>query len=302
MKRRGVVLAAAIIGLLTFGGAGASAADPVIAAAGDIACDPNSSNFNWGWGTSSRCRQRYTSDLLVNAGLARVLALGDEQYYDGALWKFQKSYDASWGRVKAITRPVPGNHEYDTWGASGYFDYFGSLAGARDKGYYSFDVGAWHIIALNSNCSRVSCAVGSRQETWLRADLAAHPNKCVLAFWHHPRYGSGYTSHSSVSPFWKALYAYRADVVLAGHAHFYERFARLTGSGTADSTTGIRSFIVGTGGASHQSATPVHQYSKALNTTTYGVLKLTLHPTSYTWRFVPEAGKTYTDSGWEACR
>jgi hypothetical protein len=159
-------------------------ADPVIAAAGDIACDPGSSSFNGGAGTADACRQMATSDLLVGRGLAAVLPLGDIQYEDGPLSKFGQSYDPSWGRVKSITRPAVGNHEYGVSEAAGYFDYFGAAAGERGKGWYSYDVGAWHLVALNSNCDEVGgCDEGSPQEQWLRQDLAAHP-ACTLAYWH----------------------------------------------------------------------------------------------------------------------
>ncbi|MEO6654122.1 MAG: DNRLRE domain-containing protein, partial [Ilumatobacteraceae bacterium] len=165
--------------------------DPQIAAAGDIACDPASGSFNGGLGTSLACRQKYTSDLMVGKGFDSVLTLGDMQYDSGAYNAFVNSYDLSWGRLKSITKPVPGNHEYNTSGAAGYYQYWGALAGGTTQGYYSYDIGAWHLVALNSNCGVVSCAGGSVQETWLRADLAAHPDKCTLVYWHHPRFSSG---------------------------------------------------------------------------------------------------------------
>ena len=169
-------------------------ADPVIAAAGDIACDPADPGYNGGAGTSTRCRQRATSDLLVGAGLAAVLPLGDIQYDSPTASRINAVYAPSWGRVKSISRPVLGNHD---GAGSAYFDYFNGAgaangpAGPRGRGYYSYDIGAWHLVALNSNCTRVSCGAGSIQERWLRADLAAHPTGCTLAYWHHPRYSSG---------------------------------------------------------------------------------------------------------------
>jgi hypothetical protein len=177
----------------------AEASDPVIAAAGDIACDPSISTFHNGNGSSTSCREKYTSNLLVGTGLTAVLALGDTQYECGGYDAFLKSYDPSWGRVLSMTHPALGNHEYLTSGgtdcasgAAGYFDYFGSSAGSPGKGYYSFDIGAWHIIALNSNCSKVGgCGSGSPQYNWLKSDLAAHSNLCTLAFWHHPLFSSG---------------------------------------------------------------------------------------------------------------
>ena len=219
------------------------AADPVIAAAGDIACSSSSSNYNGGNGTADKCRQRYTSDLLVNAGLAAVLPLGDTQYESASLSGLNNSYHPTWGRVKSITRPAPGNHEYKTAGAAGYFDYFNGVgqatgpAGDRTKGYYSFNVGTWHLIALNStdHCTIVPCGVGSAQETWLKADLAANADKyCTLAYWHDPRFNSGHDGNADeMAPLFQALYNADADVVLGGHAHDYERFAPQNPSGAA---------------------------------------------------------------------
>ncbi len=295
---------------VTFTADPSAPADPIIAAAGDIACDPASSSFNGGYGSSSSCRQKYTSDLLLS-GVDRVLTLGDNQYENGALTKFRSSYDKSWGRVKSITRPAIGNHEYYVSGASGYFDYFNGTgvttgpAGSRGKGYYSYDVGSWHVIALNSNCSRMGsggCAAGSAQEKWLRADLAANPRKCTLAYWHHPRYSSGsHGNNTAVNPLWKALYAAGADVVLSGHDHDYERFAPQNPYSGADAARGIRQFVVGVGGKGHYQFSSVKPNSQVRNGKTFGVLKLTLRPASYDWRFVPEAGKTFTDSGSTAC-
>jgi hypothetical protein len=285
-------------------------ADPVIAAAGDIACAPSSSNFNNGLGTATKCRARYTSDLLVNAGLSGVLALGDEQYDTAKYSSFLGSYDKSWGRVKATTYPAPGNHEYMTTGAAGYFDYFNGTgiatgrAGDRSKGYYSFNIGSWHLIALNSSdhCTIVACGKGSQQELWLKADLASHPASCTLAFWHHPRFNSGHDSNADfMQPLFQDLYAANADVVLGGHAHDYERFAPQNPNGTLDRARGIRQFVVGTGGAFFTAMGSAKPNSEVRNSSTYGVLKLTLHPASYDWRFVSEAGKSFTDSGSNAC-
>ena len=240
---------------------------------------------------------------MLQAGLTTVLVLGDVQYEDGALAKYLQSYDPSWGRLKNITRPAVGNHEYLTAGAAGYYSYFGAAAGSPTKGYYSYDVGAWHIIALNSNCSQVGgCGAGSTQEQWLKADLAAHPNACTLAYWHHPRFSSGqHGSNTSYDAFWRALYAAGADIVLNGHDHDYERFALQNPSGAAD-PNGIQQFVVGTGGKNHYTITSVKPNSVVRNTDTYGFLRLTLHSTSYDWQFVPEPGKTFTDSGTLNCR
>src|SRR3954447_5185602 len=266
-RRRLCALAVAIAVLAA--PSSASAAAPVIAAAGDIACDPAGSFFNGGAGDSTHCRQKATSDLLTGGSYAQVLPLGDTQYENGDLAKFQASYDPSWGRVKSISRPAVGNHEYDTASAAGYFDYFngaGNLsgpAGDRGKGYYSFDVflpsGArWHIVALNSECGASSagtagqagaCDAASPQEQWLRADLAANPASCTLPSGHHPLFSSGGIGNNPVmQQIWTDLYDAGADVVLNGHDHNYERFAPHEPDGTAGATYGIREFVVGPGG------------------------------------------------------
>jgi hypothetical protein len=290
----------------------AAAADPVIAAAGDIACDPTSSGYNGGAGTSGACRQRYVSDLLVAMNPAAVLALGDNQYYCGGLSAFQQVYDPTWGRLKANTYPVVGNHEYltsggtgcssENAGAAGYFDYFGSAAGQRGKGWYSFDVGNWHLIAINSNCGDVGgCSASSAQGQWLAADLASHQNLCTLAYWHIPLFSSGGRAASNTRSIWQQLSDAGADVAFTGHDHIYERFARQTSTGTRDDRAGIREFVVGTGGANHTSLSTTAANSEVRNATTFGVVKLTLHPDSYDWQFVREGSGTFSDSGSETC-
>ena len=232
-----------------------------------------------------------------------MLALGDLQYEDGAFSKFGASYDPSWGRVKAITHPAVGNHEYGTSGAAGYFQYFGAAAGDPTTGYYSFDVGAWHLVALNSNCAQVGgCGAGSAQEQWLRADLSAHSaGSCTLAFWHHPRFSSGeHGSDATYTAFWQALYDANADVVLVGHDHDYERFAPQTASGALDTAQGIREFVVGTGGKEQRSFATIRANSEARSVTSAGVLELTLDAAGYGWRFIPAVG-TFTDAGTAAC-
>jgi hypothetical protein len=290
--------------------------DPEVAAAGDIACDPGNTSFNGGAGTSSNCRQRATSDLLVGTGLTAVLPLGDNQNYCGSLTAYRQSYDPTWGRVKAISHPVPGNHEYLTSGggsrggtgcdssnagAAGYFAYWGAAAGQPDQGYYSYDIGSWHVVALNTNCSSAGgCSASSPQGVWLKADLAATARPCILATFHIPLFSSGGRASPNARPLWDQLYAAHADVVLDGHDHIYERFAPQSPTGAAD-PAGIREFIVGTGGENHTSIASVAANSEVRNTDTYGVLRLTLHNGSYAWRFVPEAGKTFTDTGTGTC-
>jgi hypothetical protein len=287
----------------------ASAADPVIAAAGDIACDSTNASFNGGAGTASACRQRAVSDLLVGQPIAAVLTLGDHQYENDAYAAYVRVFEPTWGRLKSLIHPVIGNREYTTPGAAGYFDYFngpGVLtgpAGERTKAYYSYDVGTWHVIALNSNCSQVGgCSTTSPQTTWLRSDLAARPSPCTLAYFHHPRFTSGTPgNNTAVQPLWQALYNANADVVLNGHAHGYERFAPLTPVGTLDNARGIRQFVVGTGGRSHQTFISSQPNTEVRNNTTFGALTVALHPTSYDWQFNPERGATFTDRGSALC-
>jgi hypothetical protein len=273
-----------------------------IAAAGDIACDPASSSYEGGAGTDDDCRQAATSDLLVGAGYAAVLALGDLQYENGAADAFLESYDPTWGRVKSVTAPVPGNHEYRTGGAAGYFSYFGARAGDPDKGYYSFDLAGWHLVALNSNCSKVGgCGAGSPQERWLRRDLAASTPRCTLAFWHHPRFSSGWHGgRDAYAAFWQALYDAGADVVLVGHDHDYERFAPQDGFGRRDLARGVREFVVGTGGKKLRGMSGLEPNSEAHDGSTFGVLELTLGRSAYAWRFRPADG-SFADGGSYRC-
>jgi len=285
-----------------------AAGDPTVVAAGDIACDPSAAAYNGGSGTTTDCTAQATASLLNSVDA--VLPLGDEQYGCGGLTAFNQSYDPTWGQQKLITHPVPGNHEYQTSGgtgcapnAAGYFGYFGSSVGTATTGYYSYDIGAWHLVALNSELcfTAPGCAAGSAEEVWLKNDLAAHLTSCTLAYWHEPRfysYGSG--SDATLDPFWQDLYAAQADVVLNGHEHFYERFAQQNPAGQPD-PNGVRQFIVGTGGAGLMSLSTRLATSQASNDRTHGVLKLTLHSGSYDWNLVPQAGQTFTDSGSATC-
>jgi uncharacterized protein YjdB len=236
---------------------------------------------------------------LLDGIAGTVFTAGDNVYDSGTASEFANCYDPTWGRHKARTRPSPGNHDYNTSGATGYYNYFGASAGPSGRGYYSYDLGDWHLVSLNSN---ISMSAGSTQEQWLRADLAANPKRCVLAYWHHPRFSSGsHGSSTSPQPLWQALYDFDADVVIVGHDHNYQRFAPQTPTGVADAARGIRQFVAGMGGRSHYNfGTPIAN-TEAYNTDTDGVLKLTLFADSYTWEFIPVAGKTYTDSGTGSC-
>ena len=219
----------------------------IFAAAGDIACEVGELV------TTNRCHGAAISDRLVaEPDLQGFLALGDLQYVKGTLDQFQRSYDPTFGRIKAITYPVVGNHEYMTKGATGYFSYFGAAAGTAGEGWYSFDVGTdWHVVALNSNCGRVDCVAGSVQEQWLRADLLASERPCTLAFWHHPLFSSGdhHGDDPRLVPLWQALLDDGAELVLNGHEHGYERFAPQD-AGAVRNDLGVRQIVVGTGGRS----------------------------------------------------
>lgn len=274
---------------------------PVIAAVGDIACDPASPNFAEGNGTADGCHQMATSDLVL-AGYAAFLALGDLQYENGTYDAFMASYHPSWGRVKDITHPAPGNHEYNTPDAAGYYQYFGDAAGDPTEGYYSYDIGDWHLVALNSNCDAVPCEAGSEQEQWLRADLAAHPTTCALVYWHHPRFSSGeHGDDERLADLYRAADEGGVDVVLNGHDHHYERFASQDADGNPDPDS-PREFVVGTGGKNHYTATNPVANSEIIETGTFGVLQITLQPDVYEWAFVPEDGATFVDSGSGICR
>jgi hypothetical protein len=231
-----------------------------------------------------------------------VALLGDIAYENGSTADFG-CYDASWGRFKPRTRPAVGNHEYLTAGAAPYFAYFGAAAGNPAKGYYSYKLGAWHVVVLNSNCGNAGgCDAGSPQDRWLRRDLVRHRTRCTLAYWHHALFSSGqHGSNTYMRRIWGDLYRAGADVVLNGHDHDYERFAPQTPSGTLDPRRGIREFVVGTGGKNHYSIGPPIANARMQNDTAFGILKLTLRPTSYSWHFIPEFGKTFSDSGSTGC-
>jgi hypothetical protein len=239
-----------------------AAPDPVIAAAGDIACDPAADG-----GAPARCDQAATAAQIVALKPVAVLALGDQQYEKNTASAYASVFDKSWGQFKDLIHPTIGNHEYLTPDAAGYFGYFGAAAGDPTQGYYSWNLGAWHIIALNSECSHIGgCRSGSPQETWLKDLVAAH-----------------------------------VDVALAGHNHDYERFPTLDGSGNPD-PAGVQEFVVGTGGKNHYPFKAPAIAGEVRDDTSFGILKMTLHPASYDWEFLPAPGYAFTDSGSMACR
>ncbi|HXU01657.1 MAG TPA: metallophosphoesterase [Polyangia bacterium] len=298
--------AAAVTGADASIAAGHGPDSVVIAAAGDIAC--------------GGCEQGATADLLdqllQSRHIAAVLPLGDEAYASGLLSEFQSFYAPSWGRPEllAITHPIPGNHEYADAQAAGYFDFFdgsgrtSGIAGPRGAGYYSFDVGGWHLIALNTSdeCRWVSCDAGSPQHQWLVADLAAHPSSCTLAFWHHPRFQAGTVSGEAVAaaPLWDALFDAGAEIVLNGHEHGYQQLAPLNKAGEVDAARGIRTFIVGTGGGDYDTTFggPHAAALEAKIVGVHGVLEMTLRRDGYDWRFITVGGDTPDGaSGSAAC-
>jgi acid phosphatase type 7 len=232
-----------------------------------------------------------------------VFTVGDNVYRSGTDAEFEECYQPSWGRHKARTYPSPGNHEYYTANASGYFHYFGAAAGEPGEGYYSYDLGEWHVVALNGMCENVGgCEADSPMVRWLEEDLSANPKTCTLAYWHHPLFSSGYNGNQpKMKPTWDTLYAANVDVVVNGHEHSYERFAPQDPNGVADSERGIREFVVGTGGINLRPFETIEPNSEVRNADAYGVLKLTLRSTSYDWEFVPVAGETFTDSDSGEC-
>jgi acid phosphatase type 7 len=233
-----------------------------------------------------------------------VFTLGDNTYQHGTRKQFRNCYDPTWGKYKKRTRPTAGNHDYHTSVAKPYFDYFGWRAGKPSRGYYSYDRGSWHIVALNSNCKEVGgCGRRSAQGRWLKSDLDRHEAKCTLAYFHEPLFASGNVRNThKVRSFWNKLYNHQADVILSGHAYRYERYARITLSGERSSARGIRQFIVGTGGAPGEfQRGPDDPRVQAKKVGAPGVLKLELGAGFYRWKFVPVVGRNYTDSGRARC-
>jgi len=260
-------------------------APAILAGAGDIA-------------DCSSPGDQATAALLDGVG-GIVFTAGDNAYPFGTADQFATCYGPSWGRHKSRTRPAPGNHEYMRPGAAGYFGYFGEAAGDPALGYYSYDLASWHIVVINSS---VDIKPGSPQELWLRADLASHPTRCTLAYWHYPRFSSGLAGNYSVmQAMWQALYDAGADVVISAHDHDYERFAPQTPSGLPDSVRGIREFVVGTGGKSLVNFDRLRRNSEVRDNSTFGVLLLKLYDDRYEWEFMPTQVGGFTDAGADTC-
>src|SRR5881392_600992 len=239
---------------------------------------------------------------LLGAIPGTVFTAGDAAYDKGTVTQYNTCYQTSWGQYKGRTLPAAGELDYKTANAAGYFGYFGTAAGDPKKGYYSYDLGAWHIVVLNTGSSSlVPFTATSAQVQWLKTDLAAHPARCTLAYWHHPLFDSKDAPYTTVRPLWDALYGAGVDVVVNAHYAFYERFAPQTPAGVADPVQGIREFVVGTGGAEHVNPDHLRANSQVTNGTAWGVLKLTLDAVTYAWEFVPVAGQTFHDSGNGAC-
>ena len=290
-----LVLAVMVATLWASGPAAAQVGgNPVLVGAGDI-------------GSCENTGVAETASLVALAGIdVMVATFGDHAYPTGTDANFAECYDPFWGQFKERTKPSPGNHEYETPGASGYFDYFGKAAGDPGEGYYSYELGSWHIVALNSNCGEgeIRCAPGSPQGRWLKEDLAANDEqKCTLAYFHHPLFTSGSyrPGIERVKRLWEILYASGVDVVLNGHDHNYQRFGPQDPNGKADPEDGIRQFVVGTGGRGHYPILAPIANTEVYNDDTYGVLELTLHPKRYEWEFVPVQGETFSDSGSARC-
>jgi len=267
--------------------------DPVVAAVGDMVCAPGTVV------TATTCQHQAVSDSILAAEPSVFLPLGDNQYQQGSLAQYQSAYQPSFGRLRAVTSPVPGNHEYQTVGAAGYYGFFGTAAGVPSKGYYSQDVGAWHVVALNSE-QDISAA--GAQVAWLKRDLAAHRNLCTLAVFHKPRFSSGeHGSNATMKPFVDALVAARAELVLSGHDHDYERFAPQDGAGVATSA-GVVQVVSGMGGRSLYDYPRVAPNSLVRQNGGFGWTRLTLHPTSVELRYVGVGTNTYSETTTLACR
>ncbi|MFM7536828.1 MAG: metallophosphoesterase [Acidimicrobiales bacterium] len=261
----------------------------------------------WAVGDVASCattRDEQVAGLLAGT-TGPIALLGDTVYPNGTPDEFTRCFDPAWGRYRIRLRPAPGNHDYLTPGAAGYAGYFGSAAGTPGAFWYAYDAGPWRVFVLNSNCGEAGgCGPGSAQYRWLQAELAASAGRrCTLAYWHHPRFSSGqYGNDRRTEPLWQLFQDAGGDVVLSGHEHFYERFSRMTATGRWDAALGVRSFIVGTGGAELRSPRTVADGSNVRIPEAVGVLRLTLRATDYDWAFVPVGGRAPVDLGTGACR
>jgi len=242
-----------------------------------------------------------TADLIKGIG-GTVFTAGDDAYPDGTANEFRDCYDPTWGAFRDRTRPAPGNHDWQTKGLAGYLGYFGAVAAPNGTSWYSYDLGAWHVIVLDSDCSKVGgCGNDSAQGRWLAEDLKASAARCTLAIWHHPRFSSGlHGNDKEVAPFWQQLYDAGADLIVNGHDHDYERFAPQDPSGHVDRERGIREFVVGTGGAALRPFFITKANSELRVSVAHGVIRLDLYPASYSWQFIPTSGDV-TDSGTAPC-
>jgi acid phosphatase type 7 len=273
---------------------------PKIAAIGDITCPSNSVYFN---GLNPQnCQMYKVRDLINNQKVSNVLGLGDLQYETGSLASYNNEFRAFEQPFGATFKPAIGNHEYGTAGGAGYFGYFGNRAGNNGEGWYSFDVGKWHIISLNSNCNLVGCTTTSPQYLWLQNDLNNSSRACTIAFWHHPRFSSGAThgNNTSVDDMYRLLVSKKVDILLQGHEHNYERFSKLDTNGMVATTGGIRSFVVGAGGKSLYGFGTIKTGSRIRDVSNFGALFLTLNATSYNWEY-KTIDNLVVDSGADNC-
>jgi 3',5'-cyclic AMP phosphodiesterase CpdA len=295
-------LLTALLTVLALASTAASAAAakpaPLITAVGDIACSPGTPV------TATTCHQANVANAMAKLKPDSVWLLGDIQYSRGRLAAFQESFGPAFEKLKPQWRPTPGNHEYYTAGATGYYDFFGKQAGPDRRGYYSFNLGKWHIVSLNSNCDVLDlCRADSPQGKWLKADLKRHPRLCTAAYWHHPLYSSGYEHGSNpiTRPLWKILEKSRAEVVLTGHDHDFELFPRQDAYGNLNDAKGLEQFVVGTGGKSQYSWGKIEKHSKFRRGNVFGFLSMRLNAKSYNWRFINDEGKTL-NRGSKRCR
>lgn len=294
MRRFIILLVIAGVSVLAAPNAVGVSEPQVIAAVGDMACPPGTNT------TATACHQNQVGALVASENPAAFLPLGDEQYNNGALSLFQQSYDKAFGQLYPISKPVPGNHEYLTANAQGYRDYFNTGTGPL---WYSYDIGSWHVVALDSDCGKIGgCGMTKPQGQWLKADLVTHPVQCTLAYWHHPRFNSGeHGGATNMTWAWRLLYNANAELVLNGHEHSYQRFVPLKYDGTRDDARGLVEFVSGAGGKSHYDGGSTNPLSAFRNTTDFGALFLTLDDGSYSWRWITEAG-VVKDTGTGACR